>query len=200
VVNALAQAIGEERAFAEELHHKNEHSIELAAVWLHYFLRPRQCEVIPILCGSFHEFIAGTASPQAYEPFERALDILGKAAAGKRTVVVAAADLAHVGPNFGDPVPWTQPLRESLRATDASLLQTVTAGDHAGFFERVKRDGDRYKVCGLPPIYMTLRMLEGARGLSMGYDQCPAGEQNASLVSIAGAIIQGTWSGLSPST
>ena len=190
IVDSLATALGEENAFAEELHHKNEHSIELAAVWLHYFLRPRQCEVVPILCGSFHEFVAGDADPHSYEPFQKAIAVLKEAIAGKKTVVVAAADLAHVGPNFGDALPWSPPLRASLKATDASLMQAVTQGDHAGFFHRVKQDLDQYKVCGLAPIYLTLRILDGARGISMGYDQCPADEQHASLVSIAGAIIQ----------
>ncbi|MBM4406049.1 MAG: AmmeMemoRadiSam system protein B [Chloroflexi bacterium] len=189
IVNELAEAIGQERAFAEELHHKNEHSIELAAIWLHYFMRPRRCEVVPILCGSFHEFIAGMDDPQSYEPFQQAMAVLQRAAAGKRTVVVAAADLAHVGPNFGDAYPWSPPLRAGLKATDASLMNAVTQGDHAGFFQRVKQDFDQHKVCGLPPIYLTLRMLDGATGHSMGYDQCPADEQRASLVSIAGAVI-----------
>lgn len=36
VVNQLAEAMGAEEALADELHHRGEHSIELAAVWLHH--------------------------------------------------------------------------------------------------------------------------------------------------------------------
>ena len=39
VVERLVTALGEEAAFAEELHHRSEHSIELASVWLHWLLR-----------------------------------------------------------------------------------------------------------------------------------------------------------------
>jgi hypothetical protein len=36
VVEALADALGGEVAYAEELHHRGEHSVELAAIWLHF--------------------------------------------------------------------------------------------------------------------------------------------------------------------
>ncbi len=36
IVDELADAIGVEYAYAGELHHRGEHSIELAAVWLHH--------------------------------------------------------------------------------------------------------------------------------------------------------------------
>ena len=38
-VDALSAALGEGVAFGEELHHRREHSIELAAAWLHWGLR-----------------------------------------------------------------------------------------------------------------------------------------------------------------
>ncbi|MCA9974203.1 MAG: AmmeMemoRadiSam system protein B, partial [Anaerolineales bacterium] len=60
LVDALADAIGTDYAFAEELHHRQEHSIELSAVWLHHTyqqlgLAPKP--MVPILCGSFHHFV-----------------------------------------------------------------------------------------------------------------------------------------------
>ena len=64
VVDAVAEALGEDEAFAEEIHHRSEHSIELALTWLHYFLRPRECEVVPVLCGSFHELMTGVEEPE----------------------------------------------------------------------------------------------------------------------------------------
>ena len=46
----------------EEFHQINDHSIELAAVWFHHFMGGRPCPVVPILCGSFQEFVVGDAS------------------------------------------------------------------------------------------------------------------------------------------
>ena len=39
LVGRLAAILGEETALADEVTHVGEHSIELAAVWLHYFLK-----------------------------------------------------------------------------------------------------------------------------------------------------------------
>ena len=74
IVDGLAGLIGDETAFAEEIHHIKEHSIELAAVWFHHFLKGRQCPIVPVLCGSFHHYIAGQGSPSDDERMGAALD------------------------------------------------------------------------------------------------------------------------------
>ena len=189
VVDALAAEIGEEDAFAEEYHHRREHSIELALVWLHYFLRPREIPVVPILCGSFYPFVLGEASLEDHDVFQRALDALRRACEGRKTLYVAAGDLAHVGPAFGDALPWSPLERATLRQADEALIGAMTSGDSAGFFDRIRSVGDRNRICGGPPIYLTLRMLEGAAGAPAGYEQCSADPQDASFVSIAGAVL-----------
>ncbi|MCH8195051.1 MAG: AmmeMemoRadiSam system protein B, partial [Chloroflexi bacterium] len=159
IVDALADVLGEEEVFEEELHHRNEHSIELALVWLHYMLGARSVEVVPILCGSFHGFIAGDADPALWRPFDEALGVLREAASERRTLVIAAADLAHVGPAFGDDRRWDDGNRAALRSADEALLRAISAGDADAFFGEVKQVSDRYRICGMPPIYLTLRLL-----------------------------------------
>ena len=68
IVDALSDAIGEEAAFAGELNHRSEHSIELAAVWLHHMRRGQPCEMVPILCGSFARFVEGGAAELESDP------------------------------------------------------------------------------------------------------------------------------------
>jgi AmmeMemoRadiSam system protein B len=189
VVDALAGALGEEPAFGEELNHRNEHSVELAAVWLHYIRGGQPVPTVPILLGSFAEFVAGAADPAAHEPFARTLELLREVMATRRTLVVAAADLAHVGPAFGDPHGVDFVGRAQLRSADERLLQTVYAGDAAAFFDQIQAEGDRRNVCGLPPIYLTLRLLGKTRGEPAGYDLCPADPQERSFVTIAGAVL-----------
>ena len=46
VVDTLANALGAEAAFADELHHRSEHSIDLALVWLHYMREEEPCEAV----------------------------------------------------------------------------------------------------------------------------------------------------------
>jgi AmmeMemoRadiSam system protein B len=190
VVDAIASAIGEEDAFAEELHHRREHSIELALVWLHAAAGGKPLEVVPILCGSFHHFTQGEADPATDERFGRTIEALQQATAGRRVLVVAAADLAHVGPAFGDSRGLGQGDRRDIADKDARLLTAICDGDPSGFFGQLRDEQDRRRICGLPPIYLSLRQLERTRGRVVDYDQCPADPEGGSLVSIAGVLLE----------
>jgi AmmeMemoRadiSam system protein B len=189
LVDALARAVGEDVAFAEELHHRREHSLELASVWLHLIRGGSSAPVVPILCGSFGGFIAGEGEPATHEPFSKALDLLRNAMSRRRTLVVAAADLAHMGPAFGDAHGLDLIGRAQLRRADECLLSAVHAGDAQGFFEQLKAERDRRHVCGLPPIYLALRLLGEAKGEAAGYALCPADPHGMSYVSVAGVIL-----------
>jgi AmmeMemoRadiSam system protein B len=185
VVDRLAEALGPETSFAEELHHRAEHSIELAAVWLHHVRNGEPCELVPILCGSFHRYTQEDEDAAADERLNKAVQALQDAARGRRTLVVAAADLAHVGPAFGG-----QPLdpltKAQLRSADDALLSEVCAGRAEGFLDEIRKVQDRNHVCGVPPIYLALRLLEPVQGSLTGYDLCPADEQGTSQVSVCG--------------
>ena len=198
LVEELIGGMGEEAALDEEVHHIREHSIELAAVWLHYSLRrarggsatPSQLpKLLPVLCGSMGTFIQGDESPDEHPGFRHLIDTLRGAIQTRKTLVVAAGDLAHVGPAFGDPRPWTQLDRASLRAADQESLAAICSGDAEGFLRGLKLEGDRRRVCGLTPIYLALKLI-GSQviGEVTGYDQCPADEMGGSLVSIAGVV------------
>jgi len=187
VVDVVAAALGDEEAFAEELHHRTEHSVEAAVVWLHYLVREKPCEVVPVLCGSFHRFMGGAEGPDQDPRVARFVEALADATAGRRVIVVAAADLAHVGPAFGDP-PVDAVGKADLSAADNQLMESLSKGDAEGMFQQVKRDGDRWKVCGLAPIYLTLRLLGDTTGRLTGYAQCLADQQATSFVSICGMV------------
>ncbi len=191
LVDAIADAIGEDEAFAEEIHHRGEHSIELAAVWLHHARQGKPCQVVPILCGSFQHFVEGQADPVADPTLDAVLDVLRTATANRRTVVVAAADLAHVGPAFNDLAPIDHIRHAQLQVADEILIETVIDADADAFFNTIAAEGDRRNICGLPPIYLTLRFLSGdARGELTGYDRCPADGQRTSFVSVCGVVFR----------
>lgn len=191
IVDGLASAIGEKRAYAEEIHHINEHSIELASVWLHHFIDGRACSVVPILCGSFHHFVTGKGHPWDDGSINAAVEYLKSVAAERNTLFIAAGDLAHIGPAFGDAAPLDAIARAKLSAEDRESMGDICNGDEEAFFERSRAELDSRRICGISPIYMMLRCLEfeNIRGESMGYDQCPADAQGGSVVSIAGALL-----------
>ncbi len=187
IVDQLAEAIGPQIAFAGELHHRGEHSIELAAIWLHHMRQGEPCELLPVLCGSLQTFVQGEGVPQEDATLSALCATLREALAGRRTLLVAAADLSHVGPAFGG-APLGLVERARLLTADEELLGAVCAGDAAGFFAAIQRDGDRRNVCGLPPIYLALRLLEPVRGEQVAYERCPADERGTSWVSVCGVV------------
>ena len=194
IVDGLAETLGTDAAYGEEIHHLGEHSIELASVWMHHYMNGRECPMVPVLCGSFHGFVNGDGDPAEDERLNDALDYLAEATAGRRTLAVAAGDLAHVGPAFGDPAPVDEEGRDALRRNDDASIETILESDAEAFLELSRRELDSRKLCGLPPIYMMLRYLErsgrsGVWGEAMGYDQCPADEWGGSLVSIIGVLL-----------
>ncbi|HLZ71313.1 MAG TPA: AmmeMemoRadiSam system protein B [Dehalococcoidia bacterium] len=181
LVNALAGALGEEQAFAEELHHRNEHSIELASVWLHHARGGEPLSVLPLLCGHPGPFLS--ARTLAGGGIERAIELLREAVAGGALVVVAG-DLAHVGPEFGDPRPFGAAQRAAVEAADRAALAACSAGAEA-LLREVGTIEDRYRLCGLTPLALALAIMPPVRFEQAAYAQCPADERNASFVSIA---------------
>ena len=178
--------------FTDELNHINEHSIELATVWLHRALGHSNAKMLPILCGSFGRLLAdGAPDPAEHPQISAAIGLLQEVARQRRTVFIAAADLAHVGPAFGDTelVPADSEGRQRGQSDDAALLKSIVGGNRRAFFEAIKSDSDRNKICGLAPIYMTLWASQATTGTWDGYQQCQADEADTSFVSIAGAAL-----------
>jgi len=174
--------------FASEAAHRVEHSIEFQTVFLTYlYAGRRDFTVVPVLASFVHEALAAGRSPEDDPRVPRFIDALRDAiaASGRRTVVIAGADLAHVGPRFGDPEPVSPAELERIAREDRAMLEPVTAGDAAAFVESVARDGDRRRICGLSPIYALLRVLGGGRGEVRRYGQWPDPQGVVSFASVS---------------
>lgn len=187
IVDALAEAIGEEKAFAGELYHRREHSIELVLVWLHHMRGGRPVAVVPILTGSFHHFSHNGAVPAGAGVFSQLLATMPQILQGRRTLVVASGDLAHIGPVFGgDPVGLIE--RAELRSHDDELIGHLATGDAEAFLSFIQGIDDRNNVCGVSPFYLMLKLVGQVEGQRAGYAVCPADEHNTSVVSVCGMV------------
>lgn len=192
LVQQLATALGPEAAYAEELNHRHEHSIELSAVWLHHhYHRAGRSPVpmLPVLIGGFHHFLANGHVPATDRSVGIFIETLRRATAGKRVLVVASVDLAHVGPQFGDAFAMDSGRRAALRRDDQALIRRVIDGDADGFYGEIARVNDANRVCGFSPLYYMLRYLDSAEGVQVAYDHCPADAEDTSLVSICGLLL-----------
>ena len=193
LIDELAAAIGPENAFAEELHHRTEHSVELSAVWLHHIYQQAGIvpkPMVPILCGSFHHFVTKGGHPDEDALLNTAVTTLRRATAGKKVLAVASVDLAHVGPNFGDEFSMDEPRRKKLQHEDDELIQSVLHGDAADFYDQIAAIQDRNRICGFSSIHTMLRFLGPVNGRQIAYDHCPADPQDTSLVSICGLLLE----------
>ena len=181
-VNELGEGI-----FKCEMHHRQEHSIEAALIWAHHLLHDREFEVLPILCGSFQPLIDKGESPANETAIQTTIRILKRLASQRHTFIVAAADLAHQGPVFGDPRPLDLLGRNRMAKHDEELINIMCRGNAEDFFSVIREEGDSRHVCGVSPIYIALAALE-TEGKFIGYEQCPASEDASSLVSICGIL------------
>jgi AmmeMemoRadiSam system protein B len=185
IVDDLAATLGEDAAYAGELRHCNEHSLELVANWLHHMRGGRPLAVVPVLCGSLHRFYTNGASPADHPPVARFLETLERHCTGRNVFVVASGDLAHVGPAFGG-APLTTQDRLQVRSADQDLLTHLCAGDADGFFDSIRRIRNRHNVCGTTPGYLALKLMGSVHGQEMAYQSCPADDHNTSAVTVAG--------------
>ncbi|APR77702.1 phosphomevalonate decarboxylase [Minicystis rosea] len=158
----------------DEYLHKGEHSLEFQAVFLRHALGARAADarIVPILCGLGDAQARGRdpALDADAESFITALRRLVEDRDG-RVMIIAGADLAHVGPRFGDARPLDERARERLGARDGESIDLALRRDAPGFFKHVAADLATRRVCGLGPIYTMLRVLPGGRGERLNYDQ-----------------------------
>jgi len=172
--------------YTDELNHKREHSIEFQAVFLKHVIGDRPARIVPVLAGLGRQQALGT-DPAKDARAMALLDAVAELVAerGRRVVLVAGADLAHMGPRFGDPDGLDAKERGELARVDGESVDLAAAGDAGGFWRQVARDLDTRRVCGLSPIYAVLKtMRSGSRGTVLHYEQT-IDDEDASIVSHA---------------
>ena len=160
--------------YEDEFVHKAEHSIELQLIFLRA-LRPQKdsFRIVPILCGSFHEAILKDISPMELPgvgPFIEALQT-AMAKRPKRVCLLASADLAHVGVRFGDAEAPNRFTLESMGEDDRRLLEYAERVDGEGFYNSIRLERDRRRICGFPPIYTLLKLVDAREGKLLKYGQ-----------------------------
>jgi AmmeMemoRadiSam system protein B len=159
--------------YTDELNHKQEHSIEFQAVFLKHVLGDRPARIIPILAGLGRQQADGIdpeSDAGAMALLRAVKDLVEER--GRRAVVVAGADLAHVGPRFGDKAALGPALRADLARKDAASLELAARGEAAGFWRDVVSDVETRRVCGLSAMYAMLRtMKRGSTGEVLHYEQ-----------------------------
>lgn len=157
-----------------ELDHLHEHSIELHAIWLHHLLG-EQVQIVPFLCPD----PSGPRGTQAGDP--GGVDLRDFALAlGEQvrrdptpTLLVASADLSHVGRYFeeGDP-DLDEGFLSVVREFDESGLQWIDRNDPEGYRVHMARTQNPTRVCSVGCLYALMVALgPNAEPRRLRYDQ-----------------------------
>lgn len=172
LVSALAESV-EGDVFADQIAHRREHSIELAAAQIAYADRHRDVKIVPVLVTGFAEFFLSGQNPCDHPQVASFLAALQNLVADRGTSValIASADLAHVGRQFGDPDLLDDDHMKDLERKDRESLAFVEKGEAAGFAGYVAAEKDARRICGLGPIWLALSALAPIRGELLAYGQ-----------------------------
>jgi AmmeMemoRadiSam system protein B len=152
--------------FADEFAHRREHTVEFQTLFLKLLLP--EVRIVPLLCSFGVEQIEqrSEAIPAVVQSLIETIESC------KKTVcLIASVDLAHIGPRYGDPFkPHPGTIRDNKDA-DHELLKTIAVADAEAFADILVRERNRRRICGLPPLYVMLKTLEGSvAGELLHYD------------------------------
>jgi AmmeMemoRadiSam system protein B len=181
--------------FQGEFAHAGEHSIEFQAVYLRSLGLAGEgaAPIVPILCDSLHSMVPDGKSPRDVAAVSHFLAALQQTLAedSRRITLIAAVDLAHIGPRFGDR--WQVDLAHQamVRTADGEMLDLVLEPDADAYYAQVMRDRDGRRICGFTPIYLltALMQAEQRHGQLLRYTQWVETDKSSS-VTFASAIFR----------
>lgn len=182
-VDALASKLGD-AAYASELAHRDEHSIEFQTLYLKHRFPRRPVALVPILCGGFHALMDQGQTPRDVPLLETLIAAVRETERelGGATLHVASVDLSHVGVRFGDPAPDDRVLKE-IDEKDNKALEAARRGDAEGWYQSIAAHRDSSRVCGWGATYVMLRCSEPSEGRLLHYEA--SRENGGSIVSVA---------------
>lgn len=157
----------------DEFDHAREHSVELQVILLQHLLGPGGFEIVPFLC---HD-PCGPNGTAAYDGQGVDLRVFAEALRdlirddGKPTLVLAGADLSHVGWRFGDQCELGRSFLAEVERQDREALREVVAGRPEQFVGVLSGRENATRVCSAGCIYALLTAVEGAEGELLRYHQ-----------------------------
>jgi hypothetical protein len=188
---------GAEKFLRHRFDHERAHAIEAQVAWLQHVLGT-ESEMPQVMGVLVHDPLRNGGDSYdgqglALDPFVEAL----KAAIDKldgSTLVVAAADLAHVGPQFGDQQALVgdddaaQQFRQQVMQHDQQMVGLIGQGKHQELLSALQWQQNRMRWTGVGPIVAAMRLAETGTPRLLNYFAA-ADPQGRALVSSFAASI-----------
>lgn len=148
--------------------------------------------IVPVLAASLGEYIEGDKEPDAAPlvPAMARLAAILRDAADSDTedvLLMASADLSHIGPRFGDRREISTAFLAEVEEADRDYLEAVAESPVSGL-ESLAAHRDRYHVCGSACIFALGLALEGADARLLGYHQAVTPEMQQAVTFAAMAM------------
>jgi len=148
--------------FVDEFAHRTEHTIEFQVLFLQ-MLFGNNISLVPILCSFAHWMVTQGETAGMIRQFAEALKLaIGQD--GRRVCLLASADLAHVGPRYGDREGFNGERLERIKQADLEMLAYAEKVDGEGFLNYIAQEKDQRRICGLSPIYILLKAIGVGKG------------------------------------
>ena len=198
----LASKLGEEDSAAILEHrydHEREHSIELHIPWIQHVFGDAETDASPSVVGILvHDPIRNSGASYdgkglALDPFVEALKATVDESPGT-TLIVASADLSHVGKSFGDNQPVAgdtdeaKNFRSQVFQRDREMLKLIEEAKVDEFITAMAWQQNPTRWCSIGNLVATLRVT-GAEQVKMINYAAAGDQQGMSLVSSCAAAI-----------
>ncbi len=156
-----------------ESDHGREHSVEMQVMCLQHVLESPDLTIVPFLCPD-------PCGPTGTKPYDgNGVDLADFARAlgevieedGGDTLVVAGADLSHVGRQFGDMFELDASFLASVAERDRRALACLEASDPEAFIRTIAAEQNPTRVCSAGCMFVLASALRAAKPLLLGYHQ-----------------------------
>lgn len=186
MVDEIAAEYGGE-LFLDEYAHAEEHTIELNATYLRQTFQDRDIKIVPILVGSFEDYLMTDDAPAKDDDVQRFCAALKKIVEkyGDDVAIIGGVDFSHCGPEFGDEQ-LNEPARtKEIEEGDRRSIAAIEKADPEAFVEVFRPDQNERKVCSIGTMYCVLKAMQGkATPKLLAYQQANSTDK-ATLVSFA---------------
>lgn len=154
----------------DDISHLPEHSLETHLIFLQYVMGNKDYKILPILTGSFQDYIENKSIPVEESKLLQTLDVIKKYYHNNnvRYSILSSGDLSHVGKKFGDDSPALD-FFDEVKTSDKRLIERLSSGAKDSFLNEIINISDKYRVCGTAPFHTALELTNNSRVKPLEY-------------------------------
>ncbi len=103
-------------------------------------------------------------------------------------LMIAGADLSHVGPRFGDDRPLEDAWLKHIADSDKAVVKLLQAAQPEGFVDALRDNSNITRICSTGSLYVLRHALRHATWQDLGYHQASDPDSGTCVTCIAAAL------------